>query len=159
LLVRAFVTYVCPILEYNSIVWSPSLRHDIEQVEKVQRRFTKRLFGMRCLLYDERLQKLGLLRLELCRLHLDLIFCYKIVFGLVSVNFNDFFEYSSTTTTRGHGYKLFKPRCTSSVRQNFYTERVINLSNSLPPTVSFTSLSSFRRTICNVDFSGFMLCR
>jgi len=54
------------------------------------------------------------------RLHLDLIFCYKIVFGLVSVNFNDSFEYSSTTTTRGHAYKLFKPRCTSGVQQNFF---------------------------------------
>jgi len=39
---------------------------------------------------------------------------------------------------------------TSGVRQNFYTERVINLWNSLPPTVIFTSLSSIRRTICNV---------
>ena len=40
---RAFVTYVRPILEYNSIIWSPSLVRDIEQLEKVQRRFTKRL--------------------------------------------------------------------------------------------------------------------
>ena len=30
LLVRAFVTYVRPILEYNSIIWSPSLVRDIE---------------------------------------------------------------------------------------------------------------------------------
>jgi len=119
LLVRAFVTYVRPILEYNSIIWSSSLIYDIEQVEKVQRHFTKRLLGMRCLSYDERLQKLGLPRLELRRLHLDLIFCYKIVFGLVCVNFNDFFEFSHTLTTRGHAYKLFKPRCTSGVRQIF----------------------------------------
>ena len=47
LLVRAFGTYVCPILEYNSIVWSPSLLRDIEQVEKVQGPFTKRPFGKR----------------------------------------------------------------------------------------------------------------
>jgi len=147
---------VRPILEYNSIIWSPSLIRDIEQAEKVQRHFTKRLLGMRCLSYDERLQKLGLPRLQLRRLHLDLIFCYKIVFGLVCVNFNDFFEFSPTLTTRGHAYKLFKPRCTSGVRQNFYTERVINLWNSLPPTVSFTSLT-FRRTICSVDFSRFFV--
>ena len=38
----------------------------------------------------------------------------------------------------------------------FFTERVINPWNSLPPTVSFTSLSSFRQTICNVDFSTFV---
>jgi len=30
--------------------------------------------------------------LELQRLHLDLVFCYKIVFGLVSVNLDDFFR-------------------------------------------------------------------
>jgi len=29
---------------------------------------------------------------ELRRLHLDLIFCYKMVFGLACVNFNDFFS-------------------------------------------------------------------
>ena len=87
---------------------------------------------------------------------LDLIFCYKIVFGLVSVNFNDLFEYSFSTTTRGHAYKLFKPRCTSGVRQKFFIERVINPWNSLPPTVSFTSLSSFLQTTCNVDFSSFV---
>jgi len=53
------------------------------------------------------------------RLHLDLLFCYKIVFGLVSVNFTDFFQFSVTSSTRGHKYKLFKPRCTSSLRQVF----------------------------------------
>jgi len=52
LLVRAFVTYVRPILEYNSIIWSPSLVRDTEQLEKVQRRFTKRLRGMKSLSYN-----------------------------------------------------------------------------------------------------------
>ena len=49
LLVRAFLVYVRPILEYNSIVWSPTLIGDIEKLERVQRRFTKRLCGMTCL--------------------------------------------------------------------------------------------------------------
>jgi len=35
---------------------------------------------------------LGLPSLELRRLHLDLVFCYKIVFGLMTVNLDDFFE-------------------------------------------------------------------
>jgi len=75
---------------------------------------------MTCLSYDERLLQLDLPRLELRRLHLDLIYCYKIVFGLVAVlNIDDFFEFQSTTNTRGHAYKLFKPRCTSSVRSSF----------------------------------------
>ena len=44
-----YVGIVRLILEYNSIIWSPSLIRDIEQTEKVQRHFTKWLlvFGMR----------------------------------------------------------------------------------------------------------------
>jgi len=64
LFVHAFVAYVRPILEYNSVVWSPSPQRDIETIEKVQRRFTKRLIGMGCLAYDERLRQLGLLKLQ-----------------------------------------------------------------------------------------------
>ena len=44
---RAFITYVRPIVEYNSVVWSPSSAHDIDAVERVQRRFTKRLPGLK----------------------------------------------------------------------------------------------------------------
>jgi len=47
LLVRAFVTYVRSLMEYNSVVWSPDLKRDIEAIEKVQRRFTKRLTGLK----------------------------------------------------------------------------------------------------------------
>ena len=41
LLVRAFVTYVRTLMEYNSVVWSPDLKRDIVAVGKVQRRFIK----------------------------------------------------------------------------------------------------------------------
>jgi len=49
--------------------------------------------------YCDRLKKLGLHALQLRRLHVDLLFCYKIVFGLVNVNFRDFFEFSAITNT------------------------------------------------------------
>ena len=44
---RAFVVYVRPLLEYNSSVWSPSLKRDVTLIEQVQTRFTKRLRGYR----------------------------------------------------------------------------------------------------------------
>ena len=59
LLVRAFVVYVRPVLEYNSITWSPHLKQDIMMLEKVQRRFTKRLRRYRNLSYTDRLIKLA----------------------------------------------------------------------------------------------------
>jgi len=46
LLVRAFKVCVRPLLEFNSVVWSPSTIRDIEIIESVQRRFTKRLLGL-----------------------------------------------------------------------------------------------------------------
>jgi len=65
LLVRAFTTYGRPLLEYNSVVWSPYLKSDIELIENVQRRFTKRLKGLSALSYDDRLKLLNLERLEI----------------------------------------------------------------------------------------------
>jgi len=44
-LMRAFITYVRPLLEYCSPIWSPSSKTLTDQLESVQRRFTKRLPG------------------------------------------------------------------------------------------------------------------
>ena len=54
-LVRAFVVYVRPMVEYNSVIWSPSTVHvrHIELIERVQRRFTKRLPGFKTYCYDD----------------------------------------------------------------------------------------------------------
>ena len=38
---RAFITYVRPLLEYSSPVWSPSHINAINEIENVQRSFTK----------------------------------------------------------------------------------------------------------------------
>jgi len=60
--------------------------------------------------YVDRLAKHGLPSLELRRLHLDLIYCYKVVFGLVKLNSTqsaDMFELSMVLVTRGHSYKLY----------------------------------------------------
>ena len=56
---------------------------------------------MTCLSYDERLHQLDLPRLELRRLHLDLIYCYKIVFDLVAVNIDDFLSLDLLQTPGG----------------------------------------------------------
>ena len=60
------------------------------------------------------------------------------------------------TNTRGHKYKLFKPRCTSSLRQFFVVDRVVNVWNALPSTVNFSTLTAFRNNIDKVDLSAFL---
>ena len=73
-------------------------KKEISQIEKVQRRFTKRLRVLRNIGYTERLNRLGLPTLERRRLQLDLIFCYKIVFGLTSLTSSDYFQLAATQT-------------------------------------------------------------
>ena len=77
--------------EYCSPVWSPVSVSLINQLESVQRRFTKRVPVLRSLTYDERCARLGINRLELRRLHADLTLCYKIIHGLVLLYCDKFF--------------------------------------------------------------------
>jgi len=79
-------TYVRLLLEFNSVIWSPHHKSDMFIVEQVQRRLTKRLYGLRELPYDEHLSTLNLHYLELRKLQFDLVWCYKILFGLVHIN-------------------------------------------------------------------------
>ena len=60
LLVRAYKTYVRPLVESNSVIWSPSAIGDTEIIKRVQRNFTKKLAGLQSLPYTERLKRLNL---------------------------------------------------------------------------------------------------
>jgi len=92
ILVRAYKTYVRPLVESNSVIWYPSAIGDIEIIERVQRNFTKNWLVCKAfrVLTTERLKRLNLDSLELRRLRADLIWCYKIIFGLVYLDVNDF---------------------------------------------------------------------
>ena len=45
---------------------------------------------------------------------------FKIAFGLVVVNTNDLFEFSTVTQTRGYRYKLFKKSNNRNIRTTFF---------------------------------------
>jgi len=155
-LVRAFITYVRPLLEYCSCVWSPHFKNSIYKVESVQRNFTKRLRGLSNLSYSDRLAALNLPSLELRRLRIDLIWCYKILFGVVDMPVDDFFELSLVKHTRGHSFKLFKRRSNTCARSSFFSERVVNAWNSLPRDTNFNSVAGFKRSVAKVDFTEFL---
>jgi len=97
---RACKTYVKPILEYASCVWSPTYTVAIKLIESVQRKFTKRLPGYSYLDYASRLRRLKVESLELRRLHSDLILTYKMLFGLTSISVSDFSHSQITSTTQ-----------------------------------------------------------
>ena len=75
-MVIAFISYVRPILEYCSVIWSPSTLADIDLLEDVQRFCTKRLQGLWDVPYSDRLLICGMQSLELRRLTIDLVLVF-----------------------------------------------------------------------------------
>jgi len=105
------------------------------------------------------LSRLRLHSLELRRLLTDLVWCYKILFGIVVMSAaEEFFVLSTCSQTGGHRYKLFKKHNATRLRAAFFSEHIINTWNYLlrqESVVDFSSLPRFRRSIQKVDFSIF----
>ena len=77
--------------EFCVLAWSPTLAKGKLVLEKVQRRATKLVCGLKNKSYDERLRILGLTRLETRRLRGDLIETYKIVHRKENIDHRQFF--------------------------------------------------------------------
>jgi len=99
----------------------------------VQLKLTKRLPRIRNLSYRQRLTKLKLLSLELRRLHVDLLFTYKLVFSMIELKVSDFFISYFRRASRRHQYQLglYLLTCKRNIRFNSYTYCVLFTWNNL----------------------------
>ena len=152
-----FTTYIRPLLENNTQLWSPHNICDINLIEKIQRRFTKFLPGLWNTPYPDRLDILGLQSLECRRIIFDLILVYRIIHGLIKLNFHDFFQFNQNNT-RGHNLKLCVEYSRLNSRKFFFTNRVIKIWNDLEShEVNSASLIMFKRKMYAKNFRS--LCR
>ena len=87
-LLKAYTTYVRPLAEYASTVWSLSTIMLINDLESIQKTATKRLPGLKSKFYTDRLTATRLQSLEHRRLITDLILCFKISKGFSSIKLN-----------------------------------------------------------------------
>ena len=142
-----YKSLVRPILEYCSVIWNPMYKTDALEIEKVQRRATKLVPELKELSYEERLKSLNITTLAYRRKRADVLQVYRIINEIDNIPFSAFFVYSKTST-RGHQFKLEKPRASTKLRQNSFSHRVINDWNNLPEVaVKCKTINSFKNAL------------
>ena len=146
LIVPLYKAIVRPHLEYCIQAWSPYLRKDM--LEKIQRRATKLIPGLRDLTYEERLKECGLTPLETRRLRGDQIEVFKILNGYENIDSNLFFQIKESKITRGHNFTLVKKQSRLDVRKFSFSQRTINVWNKLSEEcVHASSVNMFKNRI------------
>ena len=145
-------------------MWSPWLSKDINQIESIQRNFTKFAFN-RCNIpfvsYLDRLTQINLKTLEHRRLISDMVMLYKIVNNLTFIKFSDFFSFTyckynlrRNSLQINHNFN-FKIKFQNSLWENSFFNRVVKVWNCLPDeVVTARSLQVFKIQIAKADLSS-----
>ena len=123
-LTQVLITYVRPLTEYASVLWNPADVGSCVQLERIQRRFTLRMFGRNPPAYEERLCALGMPTLQLRRRALDLIVTYKLMHGLVDVDAKAIGLQILPSNTRGNGVYLCVRRAKSNCIKRSFSYRI-----------------------------------
>ena len=155
--IYVYKVYIRPLLEYSPQIWSPHMITDIDKIENVQRFFTKRLPGLWNVPYMSRLQRLNIESLEVRRIYNDIVLFYKIVRGLIEVDFRNFFSLCENNT-RGHMYKVNVQHARLNCRKFFFINRTIPKWNALPSELAEAqSLDAFKQMLKTFNLN--MYCR
>ena len=98
------------------------------------------------LTYEDRLRKLKLPSLRFRCLRGDMIEVYKVLSGIYDERVTvSLLELQGNTSTRGHSLKLKKQRHRLDIRKYFFTNRVVEIWNSLPESVvTSKTLNTFK---------------
>ena len=140
-----YKSLVRPHLEYSSVVWNPHYHKDIILLERVQHRFTRLFPDLRSLPYEERLNHLKLWTLEERRNRADLIELFKMVKGMSSMSWSQFFSRVEDSVTTGHNWKLSRNHCRTDTRLHFFSQRAINRWNHLTQeNIDVSSVNCFK---------------
>lgn len=143
---KLYTCYVRPHLEFAVSAWSPYTQKDINCLEKVQRRATKLIHGLRGLPYGQRCYSLGLTSLSDRRIRGDLIQNFK--FSIKKDEINWHFKPLVTVSRAGRRPQIKREivRCCNQ-RHNFFNNRIVNNWNSLPDViVNSDSVNQFKNS-------------
>jgi hypothetical protein len=146
--VHLFVTYIRPLLENCTVIWSPHLIKDIDYIENIQRYFTRRICPPN-LNYIQRLQVLNLKSLEVRRIMFDLKYFFKLRLSNSTLFAAHFVSFSSSRYINH-----YRVSYTHSVTaKNLWFHRVVKFWNYLPDNVKcIQSYAQFCNHLNNCNF-------
>ena len=102
---------------------------------------------LKTLPYNERLRELNLPTLRYRRLRGDMIELFKMIMGIYNNEISLGLQYN-TSNLRGNRYKLFQRQIHYDLRKFSFSNRIINVWNSLPDAVvAVNDLNSFKTAL------------
>lgn len=137
-IIQLYNSYVRNKVEYGSTVWYPNYKCHINRIERVQKKFV-RILSYRfkvprtVLTYKDRLRYFNLQELSARRSHLDLIFLYKLINGVIDCpSLLERLKYNVPTRIPRKPCSLFYvKRCRTNLGSNTPMVRVSRLYNKL----------------------------
>ena len=132
--------YVRCHLEFSVSAWCPWTAVDKDVLERVQRRAVNMISGLSGRNYEDKLKELRLESLEKRRIYIDMLQTFKIIHGFDDVKSDTWFntvgsgEHRLTRLT-ADPLNLMPSRFRLELRASFFSQRVVNLWNSLPGEV------------------------
>ena len=143
---------VLPILDYCSQLWSPLEMGRIQELEQLQKSFTRRIDGVSNLNYWQRLENLRLYSLERRRERYIILYVYKILEGIAP---NGPKIQSYTNARRGRlvhidDFKSLPNKKVQKLRDSRFAVRAARLFNCLPVGVrnaSGLSVDKFKKMV------------
>ena len=131
-----FQAYVKPILMYASPVWSPILRWDIFALEKVQRRYTKKLAELRDMPYEQCLRTLCAQTLEHSRFIANVSLIHRCIHGQVDFHHEDIGVISSKNNECSAKLRLEQHSHANRTTNGLFVYRAVREWNQLPAGVA-----------------------
>ena len=121
-LMSIYTSLIRPKLEYGSCLWNSEYLGDLAVLERVQKRWTRKIAGLEELPYKERLKQLDLFSVQSRLLRADMIFVWKIFNSDSAIKPEQLFSLD-LSGRRGHSRKLFVPRVNLEMRKKSFASQ------------------------------------
>ena len=113
-IIKAYNSYARPHVEFSTTKWNPGIEVITyiglnSNIKKVQKYFTRRLYYRCNISYENcenRLKNLKLISLEMRRKRFDIIMIYKLINGLVDIDYSSILNIKTNSSTRSNSQRI-----------------------------------------------------